>query len=287
MLSNLLLMGGYYNGGGGMSGIVVVLLLLVILIAVAVPATVAVVVLYFAFKTGGLDRTKRIIDNACDIKERESKNEYQAKWYEHWIRKFLYGIVRGFNWCTLGFAGAWATTEMRKWVYERTFIEGKQMKYVGQASEFWIKRLIWTLLGIVTCGVYSMLFRPVREEQYFAENLRFVGEEGVPGKFHGGWIDFFLIRVAYYVMTFSVIGYPGAESLLYSFVYANREVGGRKFVFHGSWKSVLARNVFWMLLGMLTVGWWYILAMPAAEHRWITENITPGSANKETKKIEG
>ena len=274
----------FYSGdvGSGPGLFMLVLYFLVIAAIIIIPIVLFAVVLVMAFKDGAIARTKKNIDAACGIVDRKSSNEFKASWTEYLVKVIIRVLISSFGWITFGFARAYAITEFRKWKYERTWIEGKQMVFVGVASDYWVKRLIWTLLGVVTFGVYWILFRPVREEQYLCENLHFVGEEvgSKVSRFNGGWIDYFLMNVTSRVMMCTGIGLPFALSMRYNFIYANRQIDDRRFVFHGSWNSVFAIFIYWMLLYTMTLGL-YVWVLGWSETKWILDNITTEAVEKE------
>ena len=148
------------------------------------------------------------------------------------------------------------------------------MVYTATGGRYFVKRVIWLVLTVITLGIYALLFRPVREQQFLVEHLHFVGEkQGNANKFHGGWMDYFLVRMTAFALMFTFIGIPFGISMLYNFRYANWEIDGKRFVFHGTWNSILARTAYWLLLTVCTVGLWAFFAKRAAYQRWITENL--------------
>jgi hypothetical protein len=273
-------MGGTPTGGpeNGMGMIMItVFSLLFIVVSVVVP----LVVLWFAFKYGAVERTKHVINAACGVTEFSGKgNKYVAKWYEHFFVKFGYGLIGYcFMFITLGFSLAWADTQRRKWIYAKTYIGGDVLGYTGESVELWVKRIIWMLLSVVTFGIYYFLVKPIREQKFLSEHLHFNGvNSGNASAFNGKIIDFFLIRVTAFVMFFTIIGIPFALSMLESYNVTNRVIDGNKLVFHGAWNAIFARTIFFAVLTVMTSGWWLLLAGDKAMHTFETEVTTTANA---------
>ena len=236
---------------------------------------------YFILRSGAIEKLKMLLNTTCGAKEfRGEGSQFDSKWYQYWWRRFVAVLVTLLLIWTLGLGRAWMNTWFRRWVYSRTKMSGKQMAYAGTTVELWVKRIIWTLLSIVTFGIYHFFFRAVREEKYLCERLSFTGESDT-SKFHGRVLEYFVMKVARFFMYFSVIGIPGATSLKYTYRYANWEISGKKIVFHGTWNSVLSRNILWAVLTMLSFFLWAIFAKGNARQRWISENTTIADAKAE------
>jgi|GEM_PF-2513087 len=263
----LVILGTFIIAGGRGVGVVFMLL------AFPVAAIGSVLIYVGAFREGAFERTKRVIDKAFGITEVRSNNQFNGTWFEVWLKRFLYTL---FVMVTFGIGTAWAITWWRRYMWNNTVVDGKQMVYTATGGDYFVKRIVWLLLSIVTFGVYAIFFRPVREEAYLLNHLHFVGEQpqGAVNQFHGGWMDFFLVRTTAYLLMFTIVGLPFGMSMLYNFRYANWQVDGKRFVFHGSWNSIMARTAFWLLLTASTFGLWWVFARHAAHQRWVVENLT-------------
>lgn len=56
---------------------------------------------------------------------------------------------------TVGIATPWAVCYRENWFADHTVIDGRQMRFDGTGGELFGKYIIWFLLTIVTCGIYS------------------------------------------------------------------------------------------------------------------------------------
>ena len=226
-----------------------------------------------AHKTGAFLRTKRVIDKAFGLTEERTENKFIGTWGRFWWKRFCYIL---FAIITLGLGTAWSITWMRRYAWGNTVVNGKKLVYTATGGAYFVKRLVWLILTIITLGIYALLFRPIREEQFLVEHLHFEGEQstGATTKFHGGWIDFFLVRVISFLLIITLVGIPFGLSMRYNFRYANWQIDGKRFNFHGTWNSILARTVYWELLSICSLGMWFIFARHAARQRWIAEHLT-------------
>jgi uncharacterized membrane protein YjgN (DUF898 family) len=243
------------------------------LIAFLVGIPVGLVVFYFAQKSGGFERTESTIKSALGAKELKAEgSDLNVTWWEYFVKILLWFLM---SWFSLGIAKPFADVWFWKWRFGNTKINGRKLVFSGAGGEFWVKCLIWHLLGMATFGVYWVLYRPVRVQQYIASNLHFEGRPGktAPSEFTGGIWDYFLIRVATFAMAVSVLGIPAAISMNLSYVYNHYVIDGNQLGFTGRWNVVLAMQVYWMTLTIISFGIWAITALPFEQARFITQHM--------------
>lgn len=73
---------------------------------------------------------------------------------------------------TLGFATPFAITFKQRWVASHTYIEGYQLKFVGNAGDLLIQWVKWLLLTFITLGIYG-LWVGLKMQQWVARNTIF------------------------------------------------------------------------------------------------------------------
>jgi uncharacterized membrane protein YjgN (DUF898 family) len=74
--------------------------------------------------------------------------------------------------CTLGLATPFAIVLRQRWRAKHTFIHGRRLIFLGSGMQLfglWIK---WTLLTIVTLGIYSLWMVP-QVQKWIVENTDF------------------------------------------------------------------------------------------------------------------
>lgn len=75
---------------------------------------------------------------------------------------------------TLGLAGPWAFCYRESWLAKHTYIEGRQLHFVGKAFDLWLFLLKWTLFSILTLGLYGFVV-PIRFRQWRIKNTYVYG----------------------------------------------------------------------------------------------------------------
>lgn len=61
---------------------------------------------------------------------------------------------------TFGLAYPWAVTMFYKWKASHTYIDGRQLKFVGSGGELIGMWIWWFILTVVTLGLYSLVWYP-------------------------------------------------------------------------------------------------------------------------------
>lgn len=73
---------------------------------------------------------------------------------------------------TLGLCTPWAITIFQKWQTRNTYVEGRQLKFIGGGWSLigrWIK---WWFFTLITCGIYSFWIYPDLQK-WIANNTKF------------------------------------------------------------------------------------------------------------------
>ena len=81
---------------------------------------------------------------------------------------FLSGVF------SLGLAAPWAFCYRERWVARHTYIEGRQLHFVGKSFDLWLFLLKWTLFSVLTLGLYSFVV-PIRFQQWRIKNTYVYG----------------------------------------------------------------------------------------------------------------
>ena len=61
---------------------------------------------------------------------------------------------------------------IKRWEIEHTYIEGKQLEFIGDPFELFSKYIIWWFRTRITLGIYSVVI-PVRLKQWEVEHTQF------------------------------------------------------------------------------------------------------------------
>lgn len=73
---------------------------------------------------------------------------------------------------TLGIANPWMEVWLLKWIASKTSIDEKTLEYRGSGGKLFVNKLKWTLLFIVTLGIYGFWI-PSKILKYHISQLHF------------------------------------------------------------------------------------------------------------------
>ena len=84
--------------------------------------------------------------------ENENRSRFNGKWYQLFAVNFVCNFI---VLVTLFIGYYWAHCYKERWYCKHKTIDDCQMVFDGTGLEYFGKRIIWTLLTFITCGVYS------------------------------------------------------------------------------------------------------------------------------------
>ncbi len=90
----------------------------------------------------------------------KSEFNYTGQWPE------LFGVLFGYSLLTIitfGIYYSWAFCNIRKWVLEHTYAEGRQLTFMGRGTELFGILFVQILLTVVTFGIWSFLQIPIHK----------------------------------------------------------------------------------------------------------------------------
>ena len=162
---------------------------------------------------------------------------------------------------------------MLRWKYRNTFINGKRLEFRGRAISLFGKYIVWVLLGIITLGIHTVFFLPVRYKQWVISNV-FVDGDNIQGSFEPGIGHYFgqrLLRWFITVITFG-IGYWYAAMKFERFVWSETVISNRRLESTVTGMGYLGKSIVWFLLTIVTIGI-YGIWVPIKRKRFFIENV--------------
>lgn len=216
---------------------------------------------------GTLARLRERIKDGFGIKTKETVGSvFTATKTEMFIKLLILGLLSA---VTFGIGFAWFFVSFLKWVYSKTKINGKGITFSATGGQLFVKGLIWGLLSVVTLGIYFILCVPREVCKFFVENTHFEGGTG-KSEFNGGRIEFLLILLA--APLAFVFGLP----IALSYVFGNSVIDGKKLSFHLNGFALWAQNVYWGVMGIITLGFYFFLGFPFCRSaiEFVVENIS-------------
>jgi uncharacterized membrane protein YjgN (DUF898 family) len=217
---------------------------------------------------GTLSRLRSRIKDGFGVKTTETAGSvFTATKMEMFIKLLILVLL---TIITFGIGFPFFYVSFLKWIYSKTKINGKGITFSATGGQYFVKNLIWCLLSIVTFGIYAILCVPREYCKFFVENTHFEGENG-KSEFQGGRIEFLLILLAAKPLAF-VFGPP----IVLSYVFGNSVIDGKKLSFHLNGLTLWAQVVYWGVMGIITLGFYYILGAPfyRSAIEFVVENIS-------------
>ena len=202
------------------------------------------------------------------------------------INAIICSLIVSFS---FGIATPYAYCRMIRWTIENTSYNGQRLVFRGKGGDLMGKWLLWMLLSIITCGIYS-IWIPAQLDQYRVKNTvlyckkqNTTAEAGTTDTkpkpkvsvFYGttgGW--FINALVASLIISFSFgIATPYAYCRMVRWTQENTTYNGQRVVFRGQASSLMGKWLLWMLLTIVTCGI-YSLWIPVKLDQWRVSNTT-------------
>ncbi len=148
-----------------------------------------------------------------------------------------------------------------RWEYSHTYINGRQLCFDGKGGQLFGKYMLWTLLSVVTLGIYYVLCMSVALEKWKTSHTHFAdavrAEDGEnASRFDGtafGLLGVKLLTGLVTVITFG-FGMYWAHCYKERWFCKHRTVDGVRFVFDGRAAQYFGKCVQWSLLTLITLG---------------------------------
>jgi len=220
-----------------------------------------------AVDAGTFVRFRERIKDGFGIKTKETAGSvFTATKMELFIKLLILCLL---SVVTLGIGFPFFYINFLKWVYSKTKINGRGLIFSGTGTQYFIKNLIWVLLSAVTFGIYFLFFVPREYCKFFVENTHFEDGTGT-SEFHGGRIEFLLILLA------CPLAFVFGPPIVLSYAFGNSVIDGKKLSFHLDGLALWAQMVYWGVMGIITLGFYYILGAPYCRSliEFVVENIS-------------
>ena len=184
----------------------------------------------------------------------------------------LLGMVITFF--TLGLGYPWAYCFLYRWKINNTVIEGRRLRFTGNAVDLMVSWIKCLLFAIVTCGIYWFWVpRALREWQVMHTTF----EDGALGNssFDGTIFDYAGRAIIGGSMVVGTLGLGTAWHVCNMCVWEidNAVIGGRRLKFTGTWQELFGKWIISWLLIIVTCGI-YSLFVSKALYRWQVEHTT-------------
>lgn len=156
-----------------------------------------------------------------------------------------------------------------RWRMKHTVYCGKRLSFDGKGGQLFGKWICWTLLTIITIGIYSFWLRK-KMEQWKAKHTHVAGEYAVfGGTFDGGAFAMFGVKLLVGFVSLITLGlaYPAMACWKERWYCKHRIYDGKRLSFDGRGIQLFGKYLCWILLTIVTVGI-YGLFLPNRMLKW-------------------
>lgn len=177
---------------------------------------------------------------------------------------------------SLGFATPYAICREYKWLYNHEVIDDRRLVFVGKAGSLlgqWIK---WTLLSIITLGIYAWLI-PIKKARWIAQNTHIEpyennGQEN-RSHFDGTFWEYLGEAIIQALILIFSLGFatPYVICRGYRWQLEHQVIDGQRLVFDGKAGQLFGTWIKWVLLSVITLGI-YALWLPIKKQKWLTSH---------------
>lgn len=148
-----------------------------------------------------------------------------------------------------------------RWEYKHTYINGRQLCFDGTGGQLFGKYMLWTLLSVVTFGIYYVLCMSVALEKWKTSHTHFAdavktenAENG--SQFDGTALGLLGVRLLTNMVTVITLGFGMYWAHCYKerWFCKHRTVDGVRFAFDGRAAQYFGKCMLWSLLTLITFG---------------------------------
>ena len=167
---------------------------------------------------------------------------------------------------TIGLASPWVICYRIGWDRRHTVYNGRRLAFNGTGIQLFGKWIIWFLLTIVTCGLYSFVMG-LKLEQWVLSHTTFADEVSDPNNtdvfpnsgFEGNmfeWIGYNLVMGLASGLTCG-IALPWVVCSFNKWYAPNVRISGKRLRFEGSGAELFGQYIIVLLLSIVTCGLYY------------------------------
>lgn len=209
----------------------------------------------------------------------ESKFDGEFWPYLGW--RLLSGLISLF---TLGICYPFGLAMVARYEREHTIINGKRLTFDGKGSQFIGKWILYQLLTVITCGIFS-LWIPVKKYKWIAKHTHFEGydeelfyrthnENELASYWDGKELSYVGWRLLANLISGLLFGIltPFGFEWICKVHYEGTVIDGYRLSFKGKGGSFVGTYFCWMLLTGITCGI-FGLWVPLGVMRWEIENV--------------
>ena len=125
-------------------------------------------------------KTKHTHVKGYRIDGKKGESKFTGSMFGLFGIRLLRMIMFPLGFITLGLASAWAKLVRLRWFNEKKIIDGVRIHNDAQLKQYWVKRVVWFLLMIVTVFIHRIFFRANSELKFLSKHDKFANPSVFP-----------------------------------------------------------------------------------------------------------
>lgn len=159
---------------------------------------------------------------------------------------------------TLFFATPAMLCWRERYLARHTYVNGMRLTFDGKGMQLFGRFMLWTLLSVITLGIYYAFFMSVAVEKWKVNHTHFDGVKAGDGEseFDGGALGFFGVNFIANLVTIVTLsfGYYWAHCYLERWRCSHTKIDGCRLYFDGTGMQYFGKRIVWTLLTIVTFG---------------------------------
>ena len=177
------------------------------------------------------------------------------------------------NIITLGILIPWTSAWKQKYYAEHTTFSGKKVVFDGKGIQLLGKWILWTLLCIITAGIYGF-FMAIALKKWIVKHQHFEDEPNVESEYTGTTFGRGIMVILLRILQAITLGLatPYVENKIQEYDMEHTIISGHPLVFDGTAAKLLGNFLLWILLSIVTIGFYAILVLPMNMKRYAVKH---------------
>lgn len=125
-------------------------------------------------------KTKHTHVKGYTVDGKKGESKFTGSIFGLWGVRILNGIMMVLGFVTFGFASTWGKLVKLRWFNEKKIIDGVRIHNDAKVGQFWVKRLVWNILMIVTVFIHTIFVRKNSQMKFLASHDKFANPSVFP-----------------------------------------------------------------------------------------------------------
>lgn len=161
---------------------------------------------------------------------------------------------------TLGFAYPAMECRRLRWRASRTYLNGRQLVFDGEAKQLFGKYVLWALLSVITFGLYYIFSAKLKLTRWKTKHTHFIYYKydinNNQSRFDGKWYQLFAVNfISRFITIITLsVGYYWAHCYKEQWYCKHKIIDGCELQFDGTGMQYFKKRLVWTALTVITCG---------------------------------